>query len=306
MSNHPTVPPLNGLDQIQTILPNRSRTPYDQHDYMSQQIFYTPTLLQQNFNHGNEYNPTENSINIQNFQSPLSYNDVSPLFNQSPLPYFGDNNMFFLNSPNILNTPNNNILFPNTSGHINEPPLLPNIQTSLYTSPTSFQPYTPPINNPKNINNITSINNIESASMIGKSKSESLDRSSTSSTNENENKDAFVPNEEDIKNYEELMRELVTCFDCGQRLQKIKCFIKDGKYICCGCSGRISNRKTLGDWEIEEENGVQCKRLNHHKNHVSYMKKQANGTFKIETLCMFCRNMKSYEYYRKQYLSKSG
>lgn len=124
--------------------------------------------------------------------------------------------------------------------------------------------------------------------------------SSSESTGSNSGNDSFSPTEIDISNYEELIKELVVCQMCGQRLQKVKCFIYNNGYLCCSCSGKISNRKTLGDWEIEEQNGVLCKRLNHHKNRISYMKKQANGSFKIETLCIFCRNMKSYEYYRKQ------
>lgn len=112
---------------------------------------------------------------------------------------------------------------------------------------------------------------------------------------------------EAIKEYQKLEQTKVLCSYCGNNVELIKSFGREGKYVCLNCSKSVYHQVgDLPDWEEEVEDiasdtACPCQRIKHTKDLSSFVRyNNKNGLYEIGQLCIFCRNVKRYEYLRKQ------
>lgn len=110
-----------------------------------------------------------------------------------------------------------------------------------------------------------------------------------------------------IKDYHELEQISVQCNYCGNSVEKIKSFGCEGKYVCLNCSKSVFEHVgDLPDWEeelecITSDSACPCQRIKHIKDLSSFVRyNNKNGLYELGQLCIFCRNVKRYEYLRKQ------
>lgn len=113
-----------------------------------------------------------------------------------------------------------------------------------------------------------------------------------------------------VNTYQQLEKEEIMCKNCQQQSKKVNSFGYHDGFICMNCAAKAYSRiSELVDWEeiVENGKGIQCDRLRHQKKLSSFIKfENKTGTYKRVKLCIFCRNVKRWEYSRKSlYPSKN-
>lgn len=105
------------------------------------------------------------------------------------------------------------------------------------------------------------------------------------------------PSNKVIQDYETLESTMVLCYICCKNKSKVDCFFTDKGFICLKCAVGM-NRKLLYDWEMVNQVGFgrRCERLKHYKPVTSFVKKSKYGTYTFAKLCIYCRNIKKWEY----------
>lgn len=117
---------------------------------------------------------------------------------------------------------------------------------------------------------------------------------------------------ESIRDYQNLECKKVVCSKCGNNVELIKSFGQNGKFTCLDCS--VKTYSTVGDlpdWEAESEDGISykacpCQRIKHTKDLSSFIRyNNKSGEYELGQLCIYCRNVKRYEYLRKQSIKRA-
>lgn len=105
------------------------------------------------------------------------------------------------------------------------------------------------------------------------------------------------PSDKVIQEYEELEATMVFCHVCCKNKSKVDCFFTDKGFICLKCAVGM-NRKLLYDWEMVNQVGFgrRCERLKHYKPVTSFVKKSKYSSYSFAKLCIYCRNIKKWEY----------
>lgn len=117
------------------------------------------------------------------------------------------------------------------------------------------------------------------------------------------NPHGLIPNEQQIKEYEELKKETKCCFKCEKQVSLIHTKLYNNEIYCVNClkklnkNGEIDIDKLKDDYferknyEKEESEGklFECKRSTHVRPAAYYIKK-ISGEYRFKTSCINCRN----------------
>lgn len=111
--------------------------------------------------------------------------------------------------------------------------------------------------------------------------------------------------DEDVQKFEKIDNLQVTCCVCQKNEKKSYCFSYGDGLICIKCAVRHCREyKDLQDWYHKEEPNERmrrCDRLCHMRPLYHFLKlEKKNGQYKVGKLCLYCRNVKRWEYLQSQ------
>lgn len=111
--------------------------------------------------------------------------------------------------------------------------------------------------------------------------------------------------EEDVKKIEIVDNLQVACCVCLKNEKKSYCFSYGEGLICIKCAVRHCREyKDLQDWYHKDEVNEKmrrCDRLCHMRPLYHFLKlEKKNGQYKVGKLCLYCRNVKRWEYLQSQ------
>lgn len=109
-----------------------------------------------------------------------------------------------------------------------------------------------------------------------------------------------VPPQKIIDKYLDIEKQNVFCLECKKDISIVNCFLYSSGYLCLKCASKNKklNRKEITDWEtvLGKGFGRRCERLKHYKPATSFVKQDKSGKYKFTKLCIYCRNVKKWEY----------
>lgn len=125
-------------------------------------------------------------------------------------------------------------------------------------------------------------------------------------TNKSENESISV---EDIRLFENLEKQKESCCICKRLEKKTNCFAYNDSYICLACAVKhCRDYKQIEEWNNLGEktlNMKKCDRLCHQRPLYHFLKvEKKNGQYKVGKLCVYCRNVKRWEYLQSHRCNK--